>query len=120
MKHWPAHMPLRAKGFETTMTAVQHDCSRLWLYRGGLVTTIGVAHFVKPSLFEPLNEILGFQHETRRHVLINGAVETAIGLTMMIRPLRKLLPLLSIGYPTYLTVAFIRSRKPRRTDMFCA
>ncbi|OBB38872.1 hypothetical protein A5752_11695 [Mycobacterium sp. 852002-51961_SCH5331710] len=99
------------------MTAEQHDRSRLRLYRGGLVTTIGVAHFVKPSLFEPLNKTLGFDHDARRHVLINGAVETTIGLTMMIRPLRKVMPLLSIAYSTYLTVVYIRSRKPRRTGM---
>ncbi|WP_156613947.1 hypothetical protein [Mycobacterium sp. 852002-51961_SCH5331710] len=72
---------------------------------------------MKPSLFEPLNKTLGFDHDARRHVLINGAVETTIGLTMMIRPLRKVMPLLSIAYSTYLTVVYIRSRKPRRTGM---
>lgn len=72
------------------------------------MTAVGLAHFAFPRAFEPLNRKLGFTEHTRRHVYVNGAVETAIGLTMLSPRTRTLNAALSVGYPSYLIANAIR------------
>jgi hypothetical protein len=87
--------------------------SPLAITAGVAVAGIGLAHFAWPTRFEPLNESMGFTQRTRRHVYINGAIETLLGLTMVSPRTRTLNIVLSIAYPTYLAANIIRARRDR-------
>ena len=77
------------------------------------VAAIGLLHFVFPTAFEPLNRWLGFTENTRRHVYVNGAVETAIGL-LLARPMtRPISASLGAAYGLYLTVHALRAALKR-------
>ena len=69
----------------------------------------GLAHFVWPQPFEPLNNTLGFTSHTRLHVYVNGAMETVLGLTLISPKTRKLSAALSFGYPIYLLANAFRA-----------
>ncbi|SOJ53965.1 hypothetical protein MSIMFB_01464 [Mycobacterium simulans] len=83
--------------------------ARLW--RGLVTSSIGLAHFAMPQRFEPLNVTLGFAGNTRRHVYINGAIETAIGLTMIHPATRRLTLVAGLGYTGYLAANFLRAKR---------
>jgi uncharacterized membrane protein len=57
------------KSAATLVTGSQHA-----LY-GAAISAIGLAHIVRPELFESLNRRM-FTRNIRRHVYINGAIET--------------------------------------------
>ena len=78
---------------------------------GLAVTAGGIAHFVRPAAFEPLNVNLGFAQNTRRHVYVNGAIETAIGLTMLSPRAKTANRILSVAYPAYLLTSRTRGRR---------
>lgn len=77
---------------------------------GVAVTACGLAHFAVPRRFEPLNRELGFTHNTRLHVFVNGGLETLLGLTLMSSRIRTANVALSIAYPIYLTLNALRAR----------
>ncbi|MCV7257195.1 hypothetical protein [Mycobacterium shimoidei] len=77
---------------------------------GVAVTACGLAHFAWPRRFEALNRKLGFTHNTRLHVFVNGGLETVLGLTLMSSRTRTANVALSIGYPIYLTLNVLRAR----------
>jgi len=64
---------------------------------GFLLAATGVAHFVVPDVFEEITKPV-FPNDTAEWVTRNGAAETAIGLTMMLKPTRKLGKLGLAGY----------------------
>ncbi|RDH77353.1 hypothetical protein DVS77_17885 [Mycolicibacterium moriokaense] len=76
---------------------------------GLAVAGVGVAHFVKPELFE---EVTGqaFPRDTRKHVYIDGGIETAIGLGLSSPKTRKLAVVGLIGYGAYLAGNVVRNR----------
>src|SRR3974377_1769493 len=76
-------------------------------YVATITVAIGIAHFLAPSRFEPINVKLGFAHAPRRYVYINGAIEAAIGLTSFSRRTRPLNRLLSVVYPFHLARAYL-------------
>ncbi len=53
--------------------------SRIVKLVGMAVAGTGVAHFVRPELFDGVTG-QAFPHDTRTHVYIDGGIETAIGL----------------------------------------
>lgn len=61
----------------------------------------GVAHFIAPRLFVLISKPF-FPVETRRSVVVNGAAETAIGLTLIDRRTRVLGLVGVIAYVLYL------------------
>lgn len=69
----------------------------------------GVAHFVKPELFEDITE-QAFPRETRKHVYIDGGIETALGLGLVSRKTRKLAVVGLLGYGAYLAGNVVRNR----------
>jgi hypothetical protein len=93
----------------TGMPTPEESASRSGLWRGLLTSGVGVAHFVEPQRFEKVNIALGFERHTRKHVYINGAIETAIGLSMMHPRTSRFTPILGIGYIGYLAANSIRS-----------
>lgn len=86
-----------------------NESSHRSAYVGFAVAAGGLAHFVWPRRFEPVNTVLGFTQHTRLHVYLNGAIETALGLTLISPRTRKLNIALSIGYPVYLAINAFRA-----------
>lgn len=80
---------------------------------GLAVTAGGLAHFAWPGKFEPVNRKLGFTHDTRTHVYVNGGIETALGLTLISAKTRKMNIALSVCYPIYLGLNASRARNSR-------
>ena len=69
----------------------------------------GVAHFVRPELFEGITKS-AFPRDTARHIKTNGGLETAIGVGLLVPKTRRLAVLGSLGYVAYLAGNAIRNR----------
>ena len=69
----------------------------------------GVTHFVKPEVFDEMTA-QAFPRETRRHVYIDGGIETAIGLGLVSPKTRRLAVLGLLGYGAYLAGNVVRNR----------
>jgi uncharacterized membrane protein len=67
---------------------------------------IGVAHFVAPRYFDPINR-LGFPNHARTFTYVNGALETLIGLLMASPGMRRHSTVVSTCYVVYLTAAIL-------------
>lgn len=83
--------------------------SRLPALVGLVVAGTGVAHFVRPELFEGITKA-AFPQDIDRHLKANGAIETAIGLALVVPKTRKLGVLGTLGYVGYLAVNVARNR----------
>ncbi len=83
--------------------------SRLATLAGIGIAGAGVAHFVRPELFDDITQ-QAFPRETRKHVYIDGGIETAIGLGLVSRKTRKLAVLGLLGYGAYLAGNVVRNR----------
>ena len=76
---------------------------------GLAVAGAGVAHFVRPELFDDITA-QAFPHDTRTHVYIDGGIETAIGLALISRRTRRLGVVGLLGYGAYLAGNVVRNR----------
>jgi uncharacterized membrane protein len=83
--------------------------SRLAVLTGLAVAGTGVAHFVKPELFESITKS-AFPRDTEKHIKTNGGIETAIGLGFAARKTRKLAVLGLLGYGAYLAANVVRNQ----------
>ncbi|WNG93347.1 hypothetical protein [Mycobacterium sp. ITM-2016-00318] len=83
--------------------------SRFATLAGLGVAGVGVAHFVRPELFDDVTQ-QAFPRETRKHVYIDGGIETAIGLGLASRKTRKLAIIGLLGYGAYLAGNVVRNR----------
>ena len=92
------------KSAATLVTGSQHA-----LY-GAAISAIGLAHIVRPELFESLNRRM-FTRNIRRHVYINGAIETLLGIAVIAPCARRFVPVLGALYVTYLGGNIIRRRR---------
>ena len=88
-------------------------------YRAPVVVAIGLSHYLWPRLFDPINR-LGFPNDPRRHTYINGAIETAIGVSMARPETRWLSTIASACYTVYLTGNIIRARTAGGSKMSSA
>ena len=73
------------------------------------LTAAGLAHFVRPELFEGITSA-AFPDDVSRHLQINGGIETALGVGFLVPQTRKLAVLGSVGYVGYLAVNVLRNR----------
>jgi uncharacterized membrane protein len=73
------------------------------------VAGAGIAHFVRPQLFEGVTKS-AFPRDTERHIKTNGGIETAIGVGLLVPKTRKLAVLGTVGYVAYLAVNSVRNR----------
>ncbi|BBX34409.1 membrane protein [Mycolicibacterium mageritense DSM 44476 = CIP 104973] len=73
------------------------------------VAGAGVAHFVKPQLFESITKS-AFPRDTQKHIYTNGSIETALGLGLLVRKTRKLATVGALGYVAYLAGNAVRNR----------
>lgn len=76
---------------------------------GLAVAGTGLAHFVRPQLFEPLT-VAAFPQNTRRHTYTNGSIETVIGLALTGRRTRKFGVAGLLGYAAYFIGNTVRKR----------
>lgn len=76
---------------------------------GLAIAGTGLAHFVRPQLFEPLT-VAAFPQNTRRHTYTNGSIETVIGLALTGRRTRKFGVAGLLGYAAYLIGNTVRKR----------
>jgi uncharacterized membrane protein len=82
---------------------------------GAAISAIGLAHIVRPELFASLNRQM-FTRNIRRHVYINGAIETLIGVAMIAPRARRFVPVLGALYVTYLGGNIVRRRRASPGD----
>ena len=76
---------------------------------GLAVAGCGVAHFVKPELFDDITA-QAFPRDTRKHVYVDGGIETAIGLGLAAQKTRKLAVVGMLCYGAYLAGSVARNR----------
>ncbi len=73
------------------------------------VAGVGLAHFVKPELFESVT-VQAFPRHTQQYIYVNGGIETALGLGLAARKTRRLALLGTLGYLAYLAGNVARNR----------
>ncbi|KUI27383.1 hypothetical protein AU196_07835 [Mycobacterium sp. IS-1742] len=76
---------------------------------GLAIAGMGLAHFARPQVFEPIT-VAAFPQNTRRHIYTNGSIETAVGLALAGRRTRKLGLAGLLGYVAYLAGNTVRKR----------
>ncbi|PRC45699.1 hypothetical protein C6A85_93835 [Mycobacterium sp. ITM-2017-0098] len=69
----------------------------------------GVSHFVVPQVYEGFTKP-AFPTNTRQHVYIDGAIETAVGLGLAAQKTRKLAVVGLVLYLVYLAGNVVRNR----------
>lgn len=87
----------------------EENKSRLPALAGLAFAGTGVAHFVRPELFEAVTKG-AFPQDTARHIKTNGGIETAIGVGLLVPKTRRLAVLGTLGYVAYLAVNAARNR----------
>ena len=83
--------------------------SRVLQLAGLGVAGVGLAHFVRPQMFDSLTR-QAFPRNTRQHLYIDGGIETALGLCLAVPKTRKLALVGVIGYGAYLAGNVARNR----------
>jgi len=87
----------------------QEKSSTSATFAGLALAGTGVAHFVRPELFEGITKA-AFPTDTARFLKINGGLETALGLGVAIPKTRKLAVIGLVGYGVYLAVNVVRNQ----------
>lgn len=77
---------------------------------GAVLAAVGLAHFAKPEAFESVTAA-AFSDNIRRHTLVNGGIETAIGVGLVVPQTRKVATAGAVGYIAYLVGNVIRARR---------
>lgn len=67
---------------------MSNENSRAATVAGLALAGTGLSHFVAPHLYEDLTK-QAFPNDTRQHVYIDGAIETAVGLGIASAKTRK-------------------------------
>ncbi|MBB3605065.1 putative membrane protein [Mycolicibacterium sp. BK556] len=76
---------------------------------GVVVAVTGLSHFVRPELFESATKS-AFPDNTLQHTYIDGGIETAIGLALVVPKTRKLALAGLVAYGAYLGANIARNR----------
>jgi uncharacterized membrane protein len=76
---------------------------------GVVVAVTGLSHFVRPELFESATKS-AFPDNTLQHTYIDGGIETAIGLALVVPKTRKLALAGLLAYGVYLGANIARNR----------
>lgn len=69
----------------------------------------GLGHFAAPQVFESFTKP-AFPNDTARYIKINGTIETALGVALLVPKARKLAAIGGLGYIAYLGANAIRNR----------
>lgn len=76
---------------------------------GAVVAATGLSHFVRPELYESVSA-QAFPENTLQHTYINGGIETAIGVALVVPKTRKLAVAGLLAYGAYLGANITRNR----------
>lgn len=77
---------------------------------GAALAAMGLSHFAFPQVFEKITAPAFPQH-TRRYVYGNGAVETALGVGLVVPQTRKFALAGVLAYVGYLIFGSVHNRK---------
>jgi len=77
---------------------------------GAGLAAVGLAHFAKPEAFESITAA-AFPDNVRRHTLVNGGIETALGAGLVAPQTRRYAVAGVVGYLAYLIVSAVRARR---------
>jgi uncharacterized membrane protein len=88
---------------------VPKENSRAATVAGLALAGTGLSHFVVPQVYEGVTKA-AFPTNTRQHVYIDGAIETAVGLGIASPKTRKLALAGLAGYGLYMAVNVARNR----------
>ncbi|KAA0118742.1 hypothetical protein [Mycolicibacterium sp. P9-22] len=69
----------------------------------------GLGHFAAPQVFESFTKPV-FPNDTGRYIKINGTIETALGVALLIPKTRRLAAIGGLGYLAYLGANAARNR----------
>ncbi|MFZ0833398.1 MAG: hypothetical protein WAM92_09980 [Mycobacterium sp.] len=83
--------------------------SKLVTLAGLGLAGVGLAHFVKPEVFEDITAT-AFPDDTEQHLYIDGAAETVLGLALAVPRTRKLGVVGLLGYGGYLAANVLKNR----------
>ncbi len=83
--------------------------SNIVRYSGLGLLGMGLAHFAMPDAFEQLSAV-AFPRDTRRHVYVDGAIETALGLGLLVPSTRRLASVGALGYVGYLGANVVKNQ----------
>lgn len=70
---------------------------------------VGLAHFAKPEVFAAATAS-AFPDDVDQHIMINGALETALGLALIPAKTRKVAAVGLLGYVGYLGANALKNR----------
>jgi len=74
-----------------------------------VLAAAGLSHFAKPQLYESITAS-AFPTNTRRHIYLNGGIETALGVGLLAPRTRRFAVAGVAGYIGYLILSAVRSR----------
>ena len=77
---------------------------------GAGLAAVGLAHFAKPEAFESITAS-AFPDNVRRHTLVNGGIETALGAGLVAPQTRRYAVAGVVGYLAYLIFSAVRARR---------
>jgi uncharacterized membrane protein len=81
--------------------------SERWaLFGGSALAASGFAHLLRPRAFESVNR-MAFKNHIRAHVLINGSIETTLGLALLNPRSRRAALAATIAYLTYFNTSLL-------------
>jgi uncharacterized membrane protein len=88
---------------------VSNENSRAATVAGLVLAGTGVSHFVVPQVYEGVTKA-AFPTNTRQHVYIDGAIETAVGLGIASPKTRKFALIGLVLYLVYMAGNVARNR----------
>lgn len=89
--------------------AAGHTAGKKGLLAGIGFALTGLAHFVKPDLFKGITAT-AFPEDVDKHLKVNGSIETALGVGLIIPQSRKVATIGVVGYVLYLAANVARNR----------
>jgi len=89
--------------------AAENTAGKKGLLAGIGLALAGLAHFVKPELFQSITAT-AFPQDIDQHLKINGSIETALGVGLIVPQTRKVATVGVVGYVLYLAANVFRNR----------
>ena len=77
---------------------------------GVALAAIGLSHFARPQAFESITAA-AFPDNIHRHTLIDGGIETAIGVGLIAPQTRKFALAGLVAYTIYLVTTVVRNHR---------
>ena len=96
------------------MTCMRTQSEKWAFFGGSALTASGIAHLLRPRAFESVNR-MAFKNHIRAHVLINGSIETGLGLALLNTRTRRAAQVATIAYLTYFNASLLYRQRLLRS-----